>query len=136
MAAKGTTVAGPDGRAWVVTTGRQKKSFKESGKVPFLWLHLIVTTIVVVVSFFILKSGLFQIVSVMIVIAFVLWLVGVVNSLLRATISADTAGPPDCHRLWVVVKRRRRKPCIQEVEQALRTGQDALEPSGARLEEI
>jgi hypothetical protein len=136
MAVNENTVPGPDGRTWSVTTHRERRSLKESGQVPYLWAHVVVTTVMVVVFLFVVKSDAFVVLSVMIAIVFIVWLVGFVNSVLRVTISADTVGPPVDHRLWVVVKRRKRKPCVRQVKEAIRTGQDVTEPEGTRLEEI
>ena len=136
MAVNENTVPGPDGRMWSVTTSRERRSLKESGEVPYLWARVIVTTPLVVVFLFVLKSDLFKVLSVMIAIIFIVWLVGFLNSLLRVTISADTVGPPVDHRLWVVVKRRKRNPCVRQVKAAIRGGRDTKEPEGTRLEEI
>ena len=136
MAVSENAVPGPDGRTWSVTTHRERRSLKASGQVPYLWAHVIVTTLMVVVFFFVLKSDAFMILSVMIAIVFIVWLVGFVNSVLRVTISADTAGPPVDHRLWVVVKRRKRNPSVRAVKAAIRAGRDTTEPEGTRLEEI
>ena len=129
-------VPGPDGRMWSVTTSRERRSLKESGQVPYLWAHVIATTALVVVFLFVVKSDAFKVLSVMIAIIFIVWLVGFVNSVLRVTISADTVGPPVDHRLWVVVKRRKRNPCVRAVKAAIRAGRDTNEPEGTRLEEI
>jgi hypothetical protein len=136
MAVSENAVPGPDGRTWSVTTHRERRSLKESGQVPYLWAHVIVTTVMVVVFFFVLKSDAFMILSVMIAIVFIVWLVGFVNSVLRVTISADTVGPPVDHRLWVVVRRRKRNPSVRAVKAAIRAGRDTTEPEGTRLEEI
>ena len=136
MAVSENAVPGPDGRTWYVTTHRERRSLKASGQVPYLWAHVIVTTLMVVVFFFVLKSDAFMVLSVMIAIVFIVWLVGFVNSVLRVTISADTAGPPVDHRLWVVVKRRKRNPSLRAVKAAIRAGRDTTEPEGTRLEEI
>jgi Ca2+/Na+ antiporter len=136
VAGNAHTVSSPDGRSWSMKTSRQRRSLKESGQVPLLGLHVTVTTILVVVFFFVLKSGTFRILSFLILLAFVLWFVGFVNKLFRTTITADTTGPPADHRMWVAVKRRPRRRYISDLEKAIREGRDAFEPPGLRLEEI
>ena len=79
MAVSENAVPGPDGRTWSVTTHRERRSLKASGQVPYLWAHVIVTTLMVVVFFFVLKSDAFMILSVMIAIVFIVWLVGFVE---------------------------------------------------------
>src|SRR5262245_40184420 len=86
MASSESTVKAPDGRVWSITTSRRRRSFKESGKVPYFWAHLIVTTIMVLVFLLILKSDVFKILSVFIVLVFLVWLAGFLNSLFRVTI--------------------------------------------------
>ncbi|MGE5274412.1 MAG: hypothetical protein ACM3QU_11745 [Verrucomicrobiota bacterium] len=129
-------VASPDGRTWSVGTSRHWRGLRESGQVPYFWAHVIVTTIMVVVFLFVLRSEVFKVLSLLIVIVFLVWLVGFLNSHFRVTITADTVGPPVDHRLWVVTKRRRRGDCVRELEDAIQKGQDAKEPQGTRLEEI
>ena len=129
-------VASPDGRLWSVKTSRQRRSLGESGQVPYFWAHVIVTAIMIAVFLFVLKSEAFKVMSLIVVIVFLVWLVGFVNSLFRVTITADTVGPPLGHRLWVVIKRRRRDGCVRELDAAIHAGQDATEPKGTRLEEI
>jgi hypothetical protein len=136
MATAEGKVTSPDGRAWSVKTSRQRRSLRDSGQVPLLWAHVIVTAIMVFVFLFILKSGVFKILSILIVIVFLVWLVGFVNKLFRVTITADTAGPPVAHRMWVVVSRRSRGRYVRELEKAIQAGRDAVEPPGTRLEEI
>jgi hypothetical protein len=136
MATAEAKVTSPDGRTWSVKTSRQRRSLKDSGQVPLFWAHVIVTTIMVCVFLFVLKSGVFKILSILVVIVFLVWLVGFVNKLFRVTITADTAGPPVGHRMWVVVKRRPRGRYVSELEKAIQAGRDATEPQGTRLEEI
>jgi hypothetical protein len=136
MAVVDHKVASPDGRTWSVTTSRRRRSVKESGQVPYFWAHVIVTAIMVVVFLFVLKSDVFKVLSLIVVIVFAVWLIGFLNSLFRVTITADTVGPPVDHRLWVVTKRRRREGCVRELDMAIQRGQDAREPEGVRLEEI
>src|SRR5262245_43922559 len=136
MATVEGTVTSPDGRTWTVKTSRQRRSLKDSGQVPLLWAHVIVTTIMVCVFLFVLRSGVFKILSIIIVLVFLIWLVGFVNRLFRVTITADTAGPPVGHRMWVVLKRRSRGRYVRELEQAIKAGRDAAEPHGTRLVEI
>ena len=136
MAVSAHKIMSPDGRTWSVETSRHRQRLKESGQVPYFWAHVIVTTIMVAVFLLVLKSDVFKVLSLMIVIVFLVWLAGFLNSLFRVTITADTAGPPADHRLWVVTKRRRRSRCLRELEDALQRGQDAREPEGTRLEEI
>jgi hypothetical protein len=129
-------VASPDGRMWSVKTSRQRRSIRESGQAPYFWAHVIVTALMVAVFLFVVRSEVFKVLSVVIVMVFLVWLVGFLNSLFRVTITADTVGPPLDHRLWVVTKRRRRDGCVRELEAAIHTGRDAREPEGTRLEEI
>ena len=136
MAAIEHKVASPDGRTWSVETSTQWGGLRRSGQVPYFWAHVIVTTIMVVVFLVVLRSELFKVLSAIIVILFLVWLVGFLNSLFRVTITADTVGPPVDHRLWVVTKRRRRTRCVRELEAAIHRGQDAKEPEGTRLDEI
>ena len=136
MAVSEQTVSSPDGRAWSVKTSRRRRTLRESGQLPLLWAHVIVTTLMVVLFLVILRSDIFKILSLLIVIVFLVWLVGFLNSLFRVTITAETPGPRADHRMWVVVKRRGGKRLVQEVKQAIQAGQDALEPTGTRLEEI
>jgi hypothetical protein len=136
MATAEAKVTSPDGRTWSVKTSRQRRSLKDSGQVPLFWAHVIVTTIMVCVFLFVLKSGVFKILSILVVIVFLVWLVGFVNKLFRVTITADTAGPPVGHRMWIVVKRRPRGRYVSELEKAIQAGRDATEPQGTRLEEI
>jgi hypothetical protein len=136
MATVEHTVTSPDGRAWTMKTSRQRRSLKSSGQIPLLWAHVIVTAIMVSLFLFVLKSGVFKILSIIIVIVFLVWLVGFVGKLFRVTITADTVGPPAEHRVWLVTKRRSRKRSVSELENAIRAGRDAAEPEGTRLEEI
>jgi uncharacterized protein (DUF58 family) len=136
MAVSEETVSSPDGRTWLVKTSRRRRSLKESGQLPLLWAHVIVTTLMVVVFLVILRSDVFKILSLLIVIVFLVWLVGFLNSLFRITITAETPGPRADHRMWVVVKRRGGNRLVQEVKKAIQAGQDAFEPPGTRLEEI
>jgi hypothetical protein len=136
MAVDKHKVASPDGRTWSVETSRHWRGLKESGQVPYFWAHVIMTTIMVALFLLILKSDVFKILSVLIVIVFLLWLVGFLNSHFQMTITADTVGPPVDHRLWIVTKRRRRSRCINELEAAIQRGQDAKEPEGTLLKEI
>jgi hypothetical protein len=129
-------VISSDGRAWSVKTSRQRRRLKDTGQVPLLWAHVIVTAIMVSLFLFVLKSGVFKILSIIIVIVFLVWLVGFVSNLFRVTITADPAGPPTDHRKWVVTKRFNRGRYVSEVEKAIRAGRDAAEPQGTRLEEI
>jgi hypothetical protein len=129
-------VSSPDGRTWSVKISRSRRGFRESPQAPYLIAHLIVTTIMVVVFFVIVKSGVFQIISILIAIVFVVWLVGFLNGLFRVTISADTVGPPPDHRLWVVLKRRGLQKRVSELVEAISRGQDSREPEGTRLVEI
>jgi hypothetical protein len=129
-------VLSSDGRTWSVKTSRQRQNLKDSGQVPYLWAHVIVTTIMVCLFLFVLKSGVFKILSILIVIVFLVWLVGFFNRLFRVTITADTLGPPVDHRMWVVVSRRPRSRYVSELEKAIQAGRDAAEPPGTRLEEI
>ena len=98
--------------------------------------HLIVTTIMVIVFFLIIRSPAFQIISIFIGIVFVVWLVGFLNGMLRVTISADTTGPPPDHRVWLVTKRRGVNRRVRELVEAIGRGQDSREPEGTRLVEI
>jgi|SRR5262245_39379234 hypothetical protein len=136
MATVEEKVISPDGRTWSMKTSRQRRSLKSSGQVPLLWAHVIVTVIMVSLFLFVLKSGVFKILSIIIVIVFLVWLAGFVSNLFRVTITADTAGPPTEHRKWVVTKRFHRSRYVSEVETAIRSGRDAAEPPGTRLEEI
>ena len=136
MATAEGTVTSPDGRTWSVKTSRHRRSLKDSGQAPLLWAHVIVTTIMVCLFLFVLKSGVFKVLSIIIVIVFLVWFVGFVNKLFRVTITADTAGPPADHRMWVVVSRRSRGRYVSALEKAIRSGRDAVEPPGTRLEEI
>jgi hypothetical protein len=136
MAGSEQSVSSPDGRTWSVKTSRRRRSLKESGQLPYLWAHAIVTTIMVVLFMVVLRSDVFKILSLLVVIVFLVWLVGFLNSLFRVTITADTPGPRVDHRMWVVVKRGSANRVLREVEQAIRTGHDAREPEGTRLEEI
>jgi hypothetical protein len=136
MATVEGTVISPDGRTWAVRTSRQRRSLKGSGQVPLLWAHVIVTAIMVSLFLFVLKSGVFKVLSIIIVIVFLVWLAGFVSKLFRLTITAETAGPPKDHRKWVVTKRLHRSRYVGEVETAIRSGRDAAEPPGTRLEEI
>jgi hypothetical protein len=136
MATAEGTVTSPDGRTWSVKTSRQRQSLRASGQIPLLWAHVIVTTIMVCVFLLVLKSGVFKILSALIVIVFLVWLVGFINKLFRVTITADTVGPPIGHRKWVVLKRRSRRRYVSELEKAIQAGRDATEPHGTRLEEI
>jgi hypothetical protein len=70
------------------------------------------------------------------VIVFLVWLAGFVSKLFRVTITADTAGPPTDHRVWIVTKRFHRNRYVGQLESAIRAGRDAVEPPGTRLEEI
>ena len=70
MATAEAKVTSPDGRTWSVKTSRQRRSLKDSGQVPLFWAHVIVTTIMVCVFLFVLKSGVFKILSILIVIVF------------------------------------------------------------------
>lgn len=103
---------------------------------PYFWGHVIVTTIMVLFFVFVVESNAFKILSVLIPIVFIVWLVGFLNSTVRMTIRADTAGPPGEHRLWVVIKRLKRKRCVRELDKAIQTGRYTTEPDGTRLEEI
>jgi hypothetical protein len=136
MAVAEHKVASPDGRTWSVETSRHRRGLKASGQVPYFWAHVVVTAIMVVLFLVVLRSEVFKVLSLIVVIVFVVWLVGFLNSLFRVTITADTVGPPVGHRLWVVTKRRRRGCAVREVEDAIQRGQDAKEPEGTRLEEI
>jgi len=136
MATVEEKVISPDGRTWSLKTSRQRRSLKSSGQVPLLWAHVIVTAIMVSFFLFVLKSGVFKILSIIVVIVFLVWLAGFVSKLFRVTITADTAGPPTDHRKWVVTKRMHRSRYVSEVEKAIRSGRDAAEPPGTRLEEI
>jgi hypothetical protein len=129
-------VTSPDGRTWSVKTSRQRRSLKDTGQVPLLWAHVIVTALMVCLFLFVLKSGVFKILSIVVVIVFLVWLVGFVNKLFRVTITADTPGPPADHRMWVVVSRRARGRYVSELEKAIHAGRDAVEPPGTRLVEI
>jgi hypothetical protein len=129
-------VISPDGRTWAVKASRQRRSLKNSGQVPLLWAHVIVTAIMVGLFLFVLKSGVFKILSIIIVIVFLVWLAGFVGNLFRVTITADTTGPPTAHRKWIVTKRFHRSRYVDELEDAIRAGRDAAEPQGTRLEEI
>ena len=136
VAASEHEVSSPDGRIWSMKMSRQRRSLKESGQAPLLWAHVLVTTIMVVVFLVVLRSGVFKILSVIIVLVFLIWLVGFLNKLFRVTITADTAGPPPDHRMWVAVKRRSRGRYVSEIEKAIQSGRDTSEPQGLRLEEI
>ncbi len=136
MAVSDHKVSSPDGRTWAVTSSWQWRSLKESRQLPLFWGHVIVTTIMVLVFIFVIDSHAFKVLSVLIAIVFIVWLVGFLNSTMRVTISADTTGPPVEHRLWVVVKRLKRKRCVRELDKAIQTGRYTTEPEGTRLEEI
>lgn len=136
MATVEAKVTSPDGRDWSVKTSRQRRSLRKSGQVPLFWAHVIVTAVMVSLFLFVLKSGVFKILSIIIVIVFLVWLVGFIGNLFRVTITADTPGPPADHRKWVVTKRFRRTRYVNELEKAIRAGRDAAEPQGTRLEEI
>ena len=136
MSTSESTVRSPDGRTWKITTSRQRRSFTETYQKPFFWAHVVVTAIMVVVFVFILRSDWFVILSVLIPLVLIIWLVGFVNNTLRATVSADTPGPPPDHRLWVVVKRFRRNGAIRDLTEAIEQGRYTSEPPGTRLEEI
>ena len=126
-------VISPDGRTWTMKTSRHRRSLKESGQVPLLWAHVLVTTLMVCLFLFVLRSGVFKILSIIIVIVFLVWLVGFVGKLFRVTITADTTGPPADHRTWILTKRRARGRYVSEIEKAIRAGRDAAEPEGTRL---
>lgn len=136
MAVSDHKVSSPDGRTWAVTSSWQWRSFKESHQAPYFWGHVIATTIMVLFSILVLESHAFKFLSVFIPIVFIVWLVGFLNSTIRMTISADTAGPPVEHRLWVVVKRLKRKRCVRALDKAIQAGRYTTEPEGTRLEEI
>ena len=136
MAVEEHKVASPDGRTWTVETSRRWHSLRESGQVPYFLAHVIVTTLMVVVFLVVFKSDVFKVLSVMIVIVFLLWLFGFLNSHFQMTITADTVGPPVDHRLWVVTRQRGRNRYVRELRDAIRKGQDAREPEGTRLQEI
>jgi hypothetical protein len=136
MAVNVHKVTSPDGRTWSMETSRRRHGLKESGQVPYFWAHVIVTAIIVAFFLLVLRSEVFQVLSLIVVIVFALWLVGFLRSLFPVTITADTSGPPVDHRRWVVIKRRRRQRCVRELEDAIQRGQDAKEPEGTRLEEI
>lgn len=130
-------VMSPDGRTWSVKTSRHRRRFKEAPQAPYLAAHVIVTAIMVVLGFLIIRSPAFKIVSIFLVIVFVVWLVGFLNGMMRVTITAETAGPgrPD-HRLWLVTKRGRLNRRVRELVDAISRGQDSREPEGTRLVEI
>jgi hypothetical protein len=129
-------VSSPDGRTWSVKTSRHRRRFKESRQAPYLVAHVIVTTVMVIVFFLIIRSPVFQIISIFIAIVLIVWLVGFLNSMLRVTISADTPGPPPDHRVWLVTKRRGVNRRVRELVEAIGRGQDSREPEGTRLVEI
>jgi hypothetical protein len=129
-------VSSPDGRTWTITTARQHRSFKETYEKPFFWAHVVVTAIMVVFFVLVIRSDWVGILSILVPIVVILWLVGFVNNTLRATISADTTGPPPDHRLWVVLKRFRLDRSVRDIREAIEQGRYTGEPPGTRLEEI
>jgi hypothetical protein len=129
-------VSSPDGRTWTVTTARQRRSFKPDQQTPFFWANVVATVIVVIVSILIFHADTGWILQILIPAVFLIWAVGIVATTLRATISAETEGPPPEHRKWTVLKRFHRGRGVSGVVEAIRAGQYSTEPLGTRLDEI
>ena len=115
-------VSSPDGRNWVVSTARTHRSWKESRQTAFFWAHVVVTAIMVMLFVAVLRADGSRILEILIPLVLALWLVGLVSSSFRVTVSADTLGPPVDHRLWTVTKRFRRGSSVKKLTEGIRAG--------------
>jgi hypothetical protein len=129
-------VLSPDGRNWVVSTARTHRSWKESRQTAFFWAHVVVTAIMVVLFVVVFRADWSRILEILIPLVLALWFVGFVSSSFRATVAADTLGPPVDHRLWTVTKRFRRGSSVQKLTESIRAGESTAEPVGTHLDEI
>jgi hypothetical protein len=84
----------------------------------------------------VLRADGSPILEILIPLVLALWLVGVVSSSFRVTVSADTLGPPVDHRLWTVTKRFRRGRSVKKLTESIQAGQLTPEPVGTHLDEI
>jgi|KBSMisStandDraft_5_1062788.scaffolds.fasta_scaffold46219_2 fatty acid desaturase len=125
----------PDGREWLVSSERRKRSMKESRETPLFWAHVVVTAIIAGVFIWIFRHNT-GILWILVVGMFVIWAVGFVGATFGVMIRADTQGPPPEHRLWKVTKRSARKQAQQDVAAAIGSGELTAEPPNTRLEEI
>jgi hypothetical protein len=125
----------PDGREWLVSIERRKRSMKETRETPFFWAHVVVTAIIAGVFIWIFRHNT-GILWILVVATVVIWAVGFIGATFGVMIRADTQGPPPEHRLWKVTKRSARKQAQQDVAAAIGHGELTAEPPHTRLEEI
>jgi hypothetical protein len=128
-------VSTPDGREWLVSSERRKRSMKESRETPLFWAHVVATAIFAGVMIWIFRHNT-GILFVLVVVALLLWGGGFIASTFGLMIRAETKGPPPEHRLWKVTKRSAHKQAQQEVVAAIGRGDLTAEPPNTRLEEI
>jgi hypothetical protein len=135
MADAAQKVNTPDGREWLVSIERRKRSMKETRETPLFWAHVVVTAIIAGVMIWIFRHNT-GVLWILVVAMFVIWAIGFLGSTFGAMIRADTQGPPPEHRLWKVTKRSARHQARQDVAAAIARGDLSAEPSHTRLEEI
>jgi hypothetical protein len=129
-------VSSPDGRQWVVSTGRTHRTWKESRQTAFFWAHVVVTAIMVVLFVLVFRADWSRILELLIPLVLALWFFGFVSSSYRVTVAADTLGPPVDHRRWTVTKRFRRGSSVQKLTKSIQAGELTSEPVGTHLDEI